>query len=57
MIKRKKQEKIYNILKVNIMGTIIVLAYVCLIAIVGTVYLVYFDKEPQKGKQSASDVV
>ena len=47
----------FNGLNFNVMGTIIVLAYVCLIAIVGTVYLVYFDKEPQKGKQSASDVV
>ena len=32
------------------MNTIIVLSGVLLIAIVGTVYLVYFDKEPQKGK-------
>ena len=32
------------------MGTIIVLAWVCLIGIAGSVYLLYFDKKPQKQK-------
>ena len=32
------------------MNTIIVLAYVCFIAIVGTVYLAFFDKKVQKEK-------
>ena len=32
------------------MGTIIVLSYVLIVAIVGTVYLLYFDKQPHQEK-------
>jgi hypothetical protein len=32
------------------MGTIIVLGFVAIIAVVGCVYFIYFDKEPQTGK-------
>ena len=39
------------------MNTIIVLSGVLLIAIVGTVYLMYFDKEPQSGEAVKSSQV
>jgi len=32
------------------MDTIIVLSFIAFIAIAGYVYLMFFDKEPQKGK-------
>ena len=32
------------------MNTLIVLSLVLVIAVVGTIYLLFFDKEPQKGQ-------
>ena len=47
--RRKRKKKIVKIL--NIMSTLIVVAGVTVIAAVGFVYVMYFDKEPQSEKK------